>query len=149
MDSSTCSSVEHWPDGASPLGQAIAYIAFAVFYFGLSTYATDLPVQTRFPHFIWPADGLVLGTLLVAPLRRWPVYLGTVFLSPLYIGFDLGFSLPRSFAASSINVLEPALVTLGLQQLAKPQVTIDTVKGLAALLIGMVPLVAGLSIFDA
>ena len=149
MESPTRWSVEDWPDGASPLGHAIAYAAFAVFYFGLSAYATDLPVQTRFPHFIWPADGLALGTLLVAPLRRWAVYLGIVFLSTLYLGFDLGFALPRAFAASAINVLEPALVALGLAQLAKPQVTIDTVKGLAALLIGMVPLVAGLSIFDA
>ncbi len=149
MDSPTRWSVEDWPDGASPLGQAIAYVAFGVFYYALAAYATDLPVQTRFPHFIWPADGLVLGTLLIAPLRRWPVYLGMVFLSSLYIGHGLGVSLPNSFAASAVNVLEPALVALGLQQLAKPQVTIDSVKGLAAFLIGMVPLVAGLSILDA
>jgi PAS domain S-box-containing protein len=40
-------------------------------------------------------------------------------------------------------------MALGLQQLAKPQVQIDTVKGLAAFLIGMVPLVGAVSVLDA
>ncbi|QJR09075.1 Sensor histidine kinase RcsC [Usitatibacter rugosus] len=149
MNSATRWSAEDWAAGASPMGQALAYLSFGVFYFALAWYATDLPVQTRFPHFIWPADGLVLGTLLVAAPRRWPVYLGLVFLANLFFGYELGVSLPRTFVASFVNTAEPALVALGLQQLAKPQVTIDTVKGLAAMLIGMVPLVAGLSIFDA
>ena len=64
--------VEDWADGSSPRAQAVAYVAFAIAYFALSTYATDLPVQTRFPHFIWPADGLVLGTLLAGRRRRPP-----------------------------------------------------------------------------
>ncbi|APV49044.1 hypothetical protein BWI17_04710 [Betaproteobacteria bacterium GR16-43] len=149
MNSATRWGVEEWTGNATPAGQALAYLSFFAFYFALSAYATDLPVQTRFPHFIWPADGLVLGTLLVAARVRWPVYLGVVFLVNLYLGYDLGFSIGRSVAASFINTAEPAIVALGLQQLAKPRVTIDTVKGLAALLIGMVPLVAGLSIFDA
>jgi len=88
MNSATRWSTENWATGATPAGQALAYLSFGVFYFALAWYATDLPVQTRFPHFIWPADGLVLGTLLVAAPRRWPVYLGMVFLANLYFGYD-------------------------------------------------------------
>ncbi len=149
MNSVTRPSAQDWPGASTPAGQAMAYLAFGALYFMLAAYAADLPIQTRFPHFIWPADGLVLGVLLVAPRRRWAVYLALVFAASLAIGFGLGVSVPRTFSASAINTLEPALVAVGLQQLAKPQVTIDTVKNLAAFLIGMVPLVAGLSIFDA
>src|SRR5262245_15432750 len=121
MNSVSRWNAEDWA-GATPVGQALAYVSFAVCYLALALYAADLPVQTRFPHCIWPADGLVLGTLLVAHWRRWPVYLGMVFLANLYIGHDMGVSLPRALAGSLINAAEPMIVAYGLQRLAKPQV---------------------------
>jgi hypothetical protein len=50
--------------------QALAFVAFGALYYLLAVYAVSLPFQTRLPLYIWPAHGLALGVLLVAPLRR-------------------------------------------------------------------------------
>ena len=52
--------------------QSLAFIAFGAVYYLLAAYAAGLPIQAHTPLFIWPAHGVALGTLLVAPARRWP-----------------------------------------------------------------------------
>ncbi|QJR13324.1 ATP-binding protein [Usitatibacter palustris] len=133
----------------TPTVQAIAYASFTAIYYVLAAYATDLPVQTSFPFLIWPADGLVLGVLLVAPARRWPVYLALVAVCNVAMGLHLGVPYSRVFAATMVNVASPLFVAAGLQRLGGPRVHIDTVKGVAAFLIGMAPLVGAMSILDA
>src|SRR6185437_10448618 len=51
--------------------QTLAYVAFGVAYYLLAAYSAHLPVHATLPLFIWPAHGVALGTLLVAPPRRW------------------------------------------------------------------------------
>jgi signal transduction histidine kinase/integral membrane sensor domain MASE1 len=128
--------------------QTLAYVAFGIVYYLLAAYAASLPLHQRLPLFIWPAHGVVLGTLLVAPPRRWPAYLAMVFLASLAAGLDMRASWTSILATAAVNVGEPLIVAAGLLRLAGPRVQIDTVKGLAALLVGMVPLVAGLAIID-
>ncbi len=128
--------------------QMLAYIAFGVVYYLLAAYAANLPLHERLPLFIWPAHGLALGTLLVAPARRWPAYLAMVLGATIVVGFGLQTSF-RSLAATAVlNVAQPLFVAAGLFRLAGPRVQIDTVKGLAAFLVGMVPLVAAMAILD-
>ncbi len=130
--------------------QAIAFAAFGTGYFLLSVYAAALPVQVRFPLYIWPADGLALGVLLVAAPRRWPVYLALVFVATLAVTLGMvGLSGERAAAAALMNVLEPAVLAVGLQRLGGERVQIDTLKGLGSFLIGMVPLVAAITVADA
>ncbi|HST02494.1 MAG TPA: hypothetical protein VLJ84_12620, partial [Usitatibacter sp.] len=74
---------------ANPGRQALAYVTFAVVYYVLAAYALSLPVHTRFPLVIWPAHGLALGVLLVAPARRWPWYLLLAGLATAAVGFDM------------------------------------------------------------
>src|SRR4051812_35073586 len=69
--------------------QTLAYVAFGVVYYALAAYAANLPLHARLPLFIWPAHGVALGTLLVAPPRRWPAYLALVFVATLAVGLDI------------------------------------------------------------
>ena len=128
--------------------QAAAYVAFGVLYFVLAAYAASLPLHQRLPMFIWPAHGLALGVLLVAPVRRWPVYLGLILVAAVAVGLGMGAPWRSIAATAVVNAAQPLFVAAGLLRLAGPRVQIDTVKGLASFLIGMVPLVAAMAILD-
>ena len=127
----------------------LAFTAFAAAYFFLAAYAATLHLNSNVPPFLWPAHGLALGALLMAPVRRWPVYLALVVAATVAVG--LAASEPAAAIARTcfINVVEPALVAFGLRRLAGPRVQIETVRGLAALLVGMLPLVAAMAVPDA
>jgi PAS domain S-box-containing protein len=128
--------------------QTLAYVAFGAVYYLLAAYAAHLPLAEHLPLFIWPAHGVALGTLLVAPVRRWPAYLAMVALASVAVGLDLQAPWRAIAANAAVNVAEPLFVAAGLLRLAGPRVQIDTVKGLAAFLVGMVPLVGAMAIVD-
>ena len=129
--------------------QATAYVAFGLVYLALAAYAARLPLHSQVPLFIWPAHGVALGVLLVAPLRRWPPYLGLVLLGTIGAGLIAGEPAAAIVRTALIDVAQPLLVAAGLLRLAGPRVQIDTVRGLAAFLVGIVPLVAVMAIIDA
>ena len=135
------------PD-SSAVRQAAAYAAFGLLYFALAAYAASLPLHQRLPMFIWPAHGLALGVLLVAPTKRWPAYLALVLGATIAVGMFAGASWRSIAATTAVNVAQPLFVAAGLLRLAGPRVQVDTVKGLASFLIGMVPLVAAMAILD-
>jgi PAS domain S-box-containing protein len=128
--------------------QALTYLSFAVVYYLLAAYAASLPAQARASLFMWPAHGLALGALLVAPPRRWPVYVAIVFAASTLAGWQPAASWRSFGAVAVINVAYPLIVAAGLQRLAGPRVEIGTLRGLAAFLIGMVPLVAAMAILE-
>ena len=129
--------------------QAVAYLAFALIYFALAAYAANLPLQSRVPLFIWPAHGVALGVLLVAPKRRWPIYLGLVVLATVAAGLTAGESASAIARTALLGAAEPLVVAAGLLRLSGPRIQIDTVRGLASFLVGMVPLVAAMALLDA
>jgi PAS domain S-box-containing protein len=137
------------PPGAAPARQALAYGAFGLAHLALAAFAANLPVQTRLPLFIWPADGLVLGALLVSDPRRWPAYLAIALCVNLGVGFEFGASWARIVVAGLVNLAVPLFVAVFLQRLAGPRVAIDTVKGVAAFLVGLMPLLAASSVLEA
>ncbi|MGE5097644.1 MAG: ATP-binding protein [Betaproteobacteria bacterium] len=134
--------------GAESVRQTLAFVAFGVIYYALAAYAANLPLSARLPLFIWPAHGVALGTLLVAPARRWPAYLGLVFVATLAVGMDIDAPWPRIVSTAMVAVLQPLFVAAGLYRLAGPRIDIASIRGLAAFLVGMVPLVAVMAILD-
>ena len=129
--------------------QTLAFIAFGAVYYLLAEYAARLPLEPRLPLLIWPAHGLALGTLLVAPVRRWPAYLLLILVATLAIGLDLGASWQRIASTMAINVAEPLFVAAGLLRLAGPRVQVDSIRAVTSFLVGIVPLVAAMAILDA
>jgi PAS domain S-box-containing protein len=129
--------------------QAAAYLAFGLIYFALAAYAANLPLQASVPLFIWPAHGVALGVLLVAPMRRWPVYVGLVVLGTIAAGLTAGLPWGVIARTALLGAAEPMVVAAGLIRLSGPRIQIDTVRGLASFLVGMVPLVAVMALADA
>jgi len=129
--------------------QTLAYVAFGAVYYLLAAYAAHLPFHARLPLFVWPAHGLALGVLLVVSPRRWWGYLVIVFAASLAAGMDRNDAWPAILATAALNCAQPLAVGAGLMRLAGPRVRIDTVRGVSALLVGMVPLVAAMALFDA
>src|SRR5690349_7333480 len=107
---------------ARPARQTLAYVTFGVVYYVLAAYALSLPVHARFPLVIWPAHGLALGVLLVAPARRWPWYLLLVALATAAVGLDMyrdmQMDVARLVASVAVNVAQPLFVAAGLLRLA-------------------------------
>jgi PAS domain S-box-containing protein len=135
--------------GTASARQSLAYVAFGVVYYLLAAYAAHLPFHATLPLFIWPAHGAALGTLLVAPPRRWAGYLGLVFAASIAVGLDRGDPWSFTLAAAALNCAQPLAVAAGLLKLSGPRVRIDTVKGVSSFLVGMLPLVATMALLDA
>src|SRR5258708_39219912 len=119
--------------------QTLAYVTFGVVYYALAAYAASLPLQTRLPLLIWPAHGVALGVLLVAPVRRWPAYLGLVLIATLAVGLDLNATWQQIAATMAVNAAQPLFVAAGLLRLARPRGQVDTNPGGAPFLIGIGP----------
>ncbi len=133
---------------ANPGRQTLAFAAFGIVYFLLALYAARLPLQSPLPLFIWPAHGLALGTLLVAPMRRWPVYLALVLIASAAVGVQLPDPWTRIAIMLAVNVILPFFVAAGLIRLAGPDVKIENVRSTAAFLVGMAPLVATTAVVE-
>jgi PAS domain S-box-containing protein len=134
---------------SAPVRQSLAYITFGAVYYLLAAYAAHLPFHARLPLFVWPAHGLALGVLLVVAPRRWWGYLGIVFAASLAVGVQRADPWSSILATAALNCAQPLAVGAGLIRLAGPRVRIDTVRGVSAFLVGMVPLVAAMALFDA
>ncbi len=134
---------------AASTRQVLAYVTFGVVYYLLAAYAVSLPFPARLPVLIWPGHGVALGVLLVAPVRRWPFYLGLIALATVAVGFDLNAPWQKIAASVSVNVAQPVFAAAVLQRLGGTTVQIDTVRGLGSLLVGLVLPVAAMSALDA
>src|SRR4051812_30984509 len=95
------------PGNAASVRQTLAYVTFGVVYYLLAAYAVSLPFPARLPVLIWPGHGVALGVLLVAPVRRWPVYLMLVILATLAVGLDLHAPWQKISATVAVNVAQP------------------------------------------
>src|SRR5258708_8917117 len=104
-----------------------------------------LVFPSRLPRCIWPGHGLALGTLLVAPVRRWPAYLVLVGIATLAVGFDLHAPWQRIAASVAVNIAQPLFAAALLQRLGGPVGQIDTIRGLGSLFIRLVLPVGAIS----
>ena len=124
-------------------------VAFALAYAALAYFALSLPLSSRFPPFVWPADGLALGALLVASRRRWPALLAIVAAINLAAGLAFKTNVAETFAAVVMGVGEPALLAAVLLRLGGGRVGISTLLGLGGFLVNLVPMVAIVAFTDA
>ena len=93
----------HAGSARAPLpGRTAALLAaFAIAYYALAMFAAALPVQSRFPLSVWPADGLALGALLVASRSLWVPFAGLAFAATLTAGLQAGMAVEAAAVAST------------------------------------------------
>src|SRR5688572_17171073 len=121
--------------------------AFGITYLLLALFSVSLP---RFePLHAWPAHGIALGVLLLVPARRWPPYLAIILAATLAAGLFDGAPAGELAALAAIALLLPAATALGLARLAGPTVQVDSIRGLAAFLVGIVAVVIVTALFEA
>ncbi len=134
---------------APPIGAAFAFAAFGGAYLLLAIFSASMPIFQRVPLYVWPAHGLALGVLLVTPMSRWPPYLALAVLATLGAGSMAGLGGEALVSTCALAVLLPTLCALGLARLAGPRVQVDSIRALAAFLVGLAPLVAGAAVLEA
>jgi PAS domain S-box-containing protein len=121
--------------------------AFGIAYLLLALFSVSLP---RFePLHAWPAHGLALGVLLLVPPRRWAPYLAIIVVATLSVGLFAGAPTGEVAALGAIALLLPAATALGLARLAGPTVQVDSIRGLAAFLVGIVAVVIVTALLEA
>ncbi len=134
----------------APFGRDAALLAgFAVVYYALAVYATALPFQAGSGNFVWPAEGLALGMLLVARRALWVPLAGLAFLASLVVGLQGNVGLPVAAVMALVNALEPVVMAAVLARLAGGRVHIGTLAGLTGFLVNLVPVVTVVSLGDA
>ena len=109
----------------------VGALLVALGYWALATYSLSLPVKNSGISYIWPADGLSLGALLVSRRRYWVLHLAAVF-----AGNFMASNKPLDLALlySLFNVTEPLLVASVITRLLSTRPRVDSVKESAKLL---------------
>ncbi|MGE0356337.1 MAG: ATP-binding protein [Burkholderiales bacterium] len=129
--------------------EAAFLAAFLVGYYVLAVFGAALPAQERPPLFIWPAEGLALGALLVSPYGRWVTIAGLAFAASLAVGLQASWGVEAALYTALLNAVKPVVVAAGLLRLAGGRVSLGTLAGLTAFLVNLVPLTGAVSLADA
>lgn len=137
------------PGPAVPGGEWALFLAFAAAYYALAVYAMALPVQSPSFLFIWPAEGLALGALIVTSRARWARLAGVAFLASLAAALQGGMGMEAAAVLAALNALEPLVVAALLLRITDGRVDIRSLQGLTAFLVNLVPLAALVSLADA
>ena len=106
-------------------------VLVAIGYWALARYSLGLPVRLSGISYIWPADGLALGTLLVVRRRFWPLYLAAVFVGN-FVASNKAYDLALLYSA--FNVSEPLLVAAMVTRFQGARPRIDSVRDSARLI---------------
>ena len=134
---------------AGPSGPVLGHTPFAAGYLLLALFSASLPLFERVPLFIWPAHGLALGVLLTAPRRSWPVYVAIAAFASLAAGLVTGAPVRTVVMMVAFGAVLPPVAALALARLAGPRMQIGSIRGLAALLVGLVPIAVAMGILEA
>jgi PAS domain S-box-containing protein len=121
---------------ASPkLRLAAATAAFAILYF-LAAALTGSLIGDPGIAVLWPASGVYLGVMLVAPRRMWPALACAAAVGSLAAYLQAGSSLEVSIAFAVPSSAEGLLGALLVERIAGGRLTLGGLKDLIALMVG-------------
>jgi PAS domain S-box-containing protein len=121
---------------ASPkLRSAAIAVAFASLYF-VTAVLTDSLIGDAGAAVLWPASGVYLGVMLVAPHRRWPALVCAAALGSLAFYLYGGSSLQVSVAFAVPSSAEGFLGALLVERIARKRFRLAAPHDLFALVVG-------------
>ncbi|HEU5195978.1 MAG TPA: MASE1 domain-containing protein [Methylomirabilota bacterium] len=135
--------------GKNPSAAGIFLAALAVaagYYFGANLgLIMKLPPTT--PSVMWPPNAILTAALLLAPPRRWPIYLLAAF--PAHLAALLSFRVLSSFAlvVFATNCSEALIGALIVRRLSDAPGRFDTLRRVGTFIVGAVVLGPFLSSF--
>jgi PAS domain S-box-containing protein len=110
---------------------AVEALAISVAYYvgariGIALTPTTQPVST-----LWPPNAILLGALLLLPVRSWPLALAAAF--PAHLAVELGSGIPLRMVLSWFvsNSAEAMIGAVGVRWLVKGPVLLDTFRRVA------------------
>jgi PAS domain S-box-containing protein len=125
-----------FPGSASPKFRFVAVAAaFATLYF-LAAALTDSLVGDPGIAVLWPASGVYLGVMLVAPRQRWPALACGAGLGSLAAYAHAGSSLELSIAFAVPSSAEGLLAAVLVERIARRRFTLGGLQDLSALVVG-------------
>ena len=125
---------------------ATALIVAAGYYIGANFgFIMRLPPTT--PSVMWPPNAILTATLLLAPPRRWPLYLLAAF--PAHLAAELGIGLPPAFvlAVFVTNCSEALIGAAIVHRFSDAPGRFDTLLRVVSFIVGAVVLGPFLSSF--
>jgi PAS domain S-box-containing protein len=121
---------------ASPkLRSAATAAAFATLYF-LTASLTDSLIGDTGIAVLWPASGVYLGVMLLAPHRMWPLFAGAAGVGSLAAYLNGGSSFEVSLAFAVPSSAEGLLGALLVERIARKRFRLDRLHDLFALVLG-------------
>ncbi|MCX6544221.1 MAG: MASE1 domain-containing protein [Acidobacteria bacterium] len=84
---------------------------------------------------IWPASGMVLAVLMLSPQRRWPLWLGAMWVTNAAVGVFAGSPLLVMAAYSTTDVIEQFLAATLLVRVVGTPFTLGRLKEVVALVL--------------
>jgi diguanylate cyclase (GGDEF)-like protein len=84
-------------------------VLIGLIYFGLATMSFQLTRGVDGIATIWPASGVLLAVLMLAPQRRWPGFMVAAGVASVIANLDGGASWPRAIGFSLVNIVEAVL----------------------------------------
>ena len=125
---------------------ATALIVAAGYYLGANLgFILRLPPTT--PSVMWPPNAILTATLLLAPPRRWPIYLLAAL--PAHLGAELGLGWPPLLvlALFATNCSEALIAAVVVRRLSDAPGRFDTLRRVVVFALGAVLLAPFLSSF--
>ena len=130
------------PGGRGPAAVRIAGTALAVaagYYIGANLgLILRLPPAT--PSVMWPPNAILTATLLLAPPRRWPIYLLAALPAHLAaeLGLGLGWPILLVLALFATNCSEALIAAVILRRLSDAPARFDTLRRVVVFIVGAV-----------
>src|SRR2546426_7514294 len=123
--------VRGWSPAVTLLAVAIAYYVGAELGFILR-----FPPAT--PSVLWPPNSILTATLLLAPPRRWWIYLLAAF--PAHLAAELPAALPAPLALAlfATNCSEALLAAVCVRRFTDGPARLDTLRRVVAFIAGAV-----------
>ena len=120
----------------SAAGILAAALAVAAGYYAGANLGFIMKLPPTTPSVMWPPNAILTATLLLAPPRRWPIYLLAAF--PAHLAVLLGFRVTPSFTLVVFltNCSEALIGALIVRWLSDAPGRFDTLRRVAAFIVG-------------
>lgn len=139
-------------EGLSPAVRSARQVAATALLVGLSYYVgANIGFILRFPpatpSVLWPPNSVLTATLLLAPRRRWWIYLLAAFPAHLAAELPAGLPISLTLALFATNCSEALIAAVCVRRFSKGPARLDTLRGVVVFIAGAVLVAPFLSSF--
>jgi integral membrane sensor domain MASE1 len=111
-----------------------AFVVCVAYYVGARIgFVLRFPPAT--PSVLWPPNAILTATLLLAPGRRWWIYLIAAFPAHVVVELEAGLPWPLILALFTTNCSEALLAAVGVRRFSDAPTRFDTLRRVAVFIV--------------